>query len=130
MPPTIVSVRPLPPASGAGLEPYRVLFPLGAACAIAGVVPWIAFPFGNRAWPGLLKMAIGTRVVVSHGSHNHDDEARVLGVASISCIALALATRLASGELDPSHSRLLATSATLWTIAWSLSLTQVLRRVR
>src|SRR5512135_2057051 len=53
-------VRPggaAPPAGTAWPEPYRLLFPLGAAFALAGVAPWLAAPFGV-AWPGPLHMAL------------------------------------------------------------------------
>ncbi len=52
--PTLQSVRPLPPAETPALEPYRVLFPLGAACAIGGALPWLAQAMGLAAWPALL----------------------------------------------------------------------------
>ena len=47
-------VRPLPVAKTAAIEPYRVLFPLGAALAIAGVAPWLALAAGVTLWPGRL----------------------------------------------------------------------------
>lgn len=51
--PTLESVKPRPPDSRPALEPYRVLFPLGALFAIAGGVPWIAAAF-SPAWPAML----------------------------------------------------------------------------
>ena len=47
-------VKPLPPATRPVLEPYRVLFPLGAVLAIAGALPWIALATGTVLWPGRL----------------------------------------------------------------------------
>jgi uncharacterized protein involved in response to NO len=47
-------VRPLPVATTSAIEPYRVLFPLGAALAIAGVAPWLALAAGATLWPGRL----------------------------------------------------------------------------
>lgn len=41
-------------ATRAAIEPYRVLFPLGAALAIAGVAPWLALAAGAAQWPGRL----------------------------------------------------------------------------
>ena len=52
--PTLASVRPLPPADSPSLEPYRVLFPLGAACGIAGALAWFAQALGWIPWPTLL----------------------------------------------------------------------------
>ncbi len=52
--PTLASVRPRPPEARPPLEPYRVLFPLGAAFAIAGATPWIPAAMGRGPWPGLL----------------------------------------------------------------------------
>ena len=52
--PTLASVKPLPPAAPGGIEPYRVLFPLGAAIGLAGTLPWITFAAGAGAWPGML----------------------------------------------------------------------------
>jgi uncharacterized protein involved in response to NO len=40
------------------VQPYRVLFPLGAASAIAGVLPWIAIASGRGGWPGLLHASV------------------------------------------------------------------------
>jgi len=52
--PTLASVRPLPPDERPAIEPYRVLFPAGAAFAIAGVLPWVFAAATPGAWPGLL----------------------------------------------------------------------------
>jgi uncharacterized protein involved in response to NO len=52
--PTLASVKPLPPDERPALEPYRVLFPAGAAFAILGVLPWILAAFGAGPWPGPL----------------------------------------------------------------------------
>lgn len=55
--PTLASVRPQAPAPPS-LEPYRVLFPLGAACAIAAALPWITFSLGWSFWPGLMHASL------------------------------------------------------------------------
>lgn len=52
--PTLASVKPLPPDQGSALEPYRVLFPAGAAFAILGVLPWVAAALTPVPWPGML----------------------------------------------------------------------------
>lgn len=52
--PTLESVKPLPPDPRPALEPYRVLFPLGALFAIAGVAPWIVVAIAPGPWPGAL----------------------------------------------------------------------------
>ena len=51
--PTLASVKPRPPDTRHALEPYRVLFPIGALFAIAGGVPWIAASIWP-AWPAML----------------------------------------------------------------------------
>lgn len=38
----------------AAIEPYRVMFPLGAAYAVAGSLPWIAHGLGLGAYPAAL----------------------------------------------------------------------------
>ncbi|HEY6196765.1 MAG TPA: NnrS family protein, partial [Candidatus Eisenbacteria bacterium] len=52
-------VRPAPPAEGVrSVEPYRVLFPIGVAAALAGLLPWIAFAASLAPWwPGTLLFA-------------------------------------------------------------------------
>jgi uncharacterized protein involved in response to NO len=47
-------VQPAPPATArAAPDPYRVLFPLGIAAALAGLVPWILVAARvPLAWPG------------------------------------------------------------------------------
>lgn len=52
--PTLASVNPRPPDPRPALEPYRVLFPLGALFAVAGVAPWIVAALAPGPWPGLL----------------------------------------------------------------------------
>jgi uncharacterized protein involved in response to NO len=51
--PTLASVKPLPPDSRPAVEPYRVLFPIGALFAIAGGVPWITASIWPD-WPAML----------------------------------------------------------------------------
>ena len=46
--PTLESVKPLPPDDRPAIEPYRVLFPIGAMFAIGGVLPW-SRPGSSRA---------------------------------------------------------------------------------
>ena len=52
-----VDVQPAPPAGEIrSIEPYRVLFPIGVAAALAGLVPWLAYAASlasrwPRAWP-------------------------------------------------------------------------------
>lgn len=107
------------------------------ACTLAGVIAAAVLPEHEiAAWHvtfiggyGLLTLAIGTRVVVSHGGHPHTDEAKLLGIATLACIALALAARLAAGEVDPTLAHALATAAALWSLAWVLWLAGALPRV-
>lgn len=56
--PTLASVRPLPPSDRPTLEPYRVLFPLGALLAIAGVLPWVGTALAPGPWPGPLHASL------------------------------------------------------------------------
>ena len=52
-------------------EPFRLLFPIGAMLALAGVVPWLAFGLGwSRMWPGryhALTMTQGFLVAIAAG---------------------------------------------------------------
>ncbi len=60
--------KPAPPAGTArSIEPYRVLFPIGIAAALAGLLPWLAYaasltPGWPRAlgfgWPGPVHAAL------------------------------------------------------------------------
>ena len=77
---------------------------------------------------GLLTMAIGTRVVVSHGGHPHGDEPKVLATSALACLALALIARMLAGEVDPNASHTLATAAALWIVAWLVWLARALPR--
>ena len=49
---------PAPPAEPArSLEPYRVLFPIGIAAALAGLLPWLVFAAGLApGWPAGLRV--------------------------------------------------------------------------
>jgi uncharacterized protein involved in response to NO len=61
-PPRQAEVQPAAPAPAAGVpDPYRVLFPIGVAAALAGLVPWFVFgaslapwwpPAWTVGWPG------------------------------------------------------------------------------
>ena len=53
-------VQPLPPAvARTAPDPYRVLFPLGVAAALAGLVPWILVAVRvPLAWPGPVHAAL------------------------------------------------------------------------
>lgn len=44
-------VKPQAPATDAGAPtPYRVLFPIGVAAALAGLLPWVAFAASQAPW--------------------------------------------------------------------------------
>lgn len=49
--PTLQSVKPLPASTARTIEPYRVLFPMGALYGAIGVLPWVAAAFGVGGWP-------------------------------------------------------------------------------
>jgi uncharacterized protein involved in response to NO len=68
---------------------------------------------------GLLTLAIGTRVVVSHGRRPLAEEARLIPIPVVVLIALALVMRVgadfAPGDLRHAY----AGSAALWILAWT-----------
>lgn len=51
-------VKPLPPAATRDTpDPYRILFPIGVASALAGLVPWLVFAFAFiPGWPDALRI--------------------------------------------------------------------------
>jgi len=66
-----------------------------------------------------LTLGIASRVVVTHGGHGPDREARLVTPARASLLALALLARLAA-EVDPPRApQWLAAAATAWILAWS-----------
>lgn len=56
--PTREGVRPAPPAAATGPEPYRVLFPAGAALGIAGAWPWLHLALGAPGYPAALHRSL------------------------------------------------------------------------
>jgi uncharacterized protein involved in response to NO len=56
--PTLAGVKPQAPAATPTLEPYRVLFPIGAALGVAGALVWALHAAGFAAWPGRLHAAL------------------------------------------------------------------------
>lgn len=107
------------------------------ACVLAGLAGAAVLPAHVlAAWHlvfaggfGLLTLAIGTRVVVSHGGHPPADEPRVLGPVVLAALAAAVLARVAAGEADPRALLLLRAAAALWAIAWLAWLVPVLPRV-
>ncbi len=68
---------------------------------------------------GLLTMAIATRVVVAHGGHPLEMEARVLSAAAVVSLVLAAVLRIGA-EFDRAHYiPLLGASGVLWAVAWA-----------
>ena len=66
-----------------------------------------------------LTLAIASRVVVTHGGHGPDGEARLVTPARAALLAVALLARLAA-EADPAHGPAwLAAAATAWILAWA-----------
>lgn len=79
---------------------------------------------------GLLTLAIGTRVVVSHGGHAMGEEGRVLHAGVAGALLVALVLRVAADGAGPHALAAYAGAAIAWTMAWSLWLAGVLPRVR
>jgi uncharacterized protein involved in response to NO len=110
---------------------------VAGTCLLGGLLAAALWPAHEiAAWHvafiggyGLLTLAIGTRVVVSHGGHVAADEARLLGIPALACVALALALRLAGGEANPALSPMLGAAAGLWSLAWLLWLAAALPRI-
>lgn len=68
---------------------------------------------------GALTMGIASRVVVTHGGHGPDAEARVLTPTRAALLAIALAARLGAEVAGPAAPAWLAASALAWIAAWS-----------
>lgn len=130
--PTLKSVRPLPPAEKPTLEPYRVLFPLGAACAIAGTLPWLAHALGLGAWPGMMHAALMVQgfelafvtgfLLTAMPAFTHGAKCRAWELAGTATgVTLFAALRLAGFEA-------IAHAAFTLTLAWAAF--AVARRVR
>lgn len=105
-----------------------VLLGLAAAALLPAheIAAWHVVFIGGY---GLLTMAIGTRVVVTHGGHDVRDEGRVLGMSSLAALALAAVVRARAGEAEPGLAPWLATAGAFWTIAWGLWLLAAMPRV-
>jgi len=56
--PTREGVRPTPPAAPVTPEPYRILFPAGAALGMLGVLPWLLVSLGASGYPADLHRAL------------------------------------------------------------------------
>jgi len=56
--PTREGVKPAPPTASTSPEPYRVLFPAGAALGILGVLPWLLMALGAPGYPADLHRAL------------------------------------------------------------------------
>ena len=105
--PTLESVKPRPPDSRPALEPYRVLFPLGALFAIAGVAPWIAAAFAPGAWPGLLHAGLMVQgfelcfvtgfLLTALPAFTHGEKCRPWELAIVTAGALAFGVLQAAG---------------------------------
>lgn len=118
-------------------DPLTTALWLSGWMIVLGITAAAAFPAHEiAAWHvtfvggfGLLTMAIGTRVTVTHGGHPGTDEPKVLGWASLALLGAALLSRLAGGEVDPTRSHALAGAAAAWVLAWALWLSGALPRV-
>lgn len=130
--PTLASVKPLPPAEGAALEPYRVLFPLGAGFAIAGVLPWIAAGLGGAPWPGTLHAGLMIQgfelcfvtgfLLTAMPAFTHGAKCRGWELAGAVVLALAYGLLHAFGQA--------AAAGAAFALALAFTMTAVARRVR
>ena len=130
--PTLASVKPLPPAEGAALEPYRVLFPLGAGFAIAGVLPWIAADLGGAPWPGTLHAGLMIQgfelcfvtgfLLTAMPAFTHGAKCRGWELAGAVVLALAYGLLHAFGQA--------AAAGAAFALALAFTMTAVARRVR
>ena len=67
---------------------------------------------------GALTMGIASRVVVTHGGHGPDAEARVLTPLRAALLVIALVTRLVADGAGAAQPIWLAVSALAWIVAW------------
>lgn len=130
--PTLASVRPLPPESRPALEPYRVLFPLGALFAVIGVAPWIVDALTPGPWPGLLHAGLMIQgfelcfvagfLLTAMPAFTHGAKCRPWELAVVTVGALGF------GALQAAGSALGAGSAFAFTLLFTL--VSLARRVR
>lgn len=105
--PTLASVRPRPPDERPALEPYRVLFPLGALAAVAGVVPWIVAAIAPGPWPGLLHAGLMIQgfelcfvtgfLLTAMPAFTHGEKCRTWELAAVAAGAAAFAALQVAG---------------------------------
>ncbi len=118
------------------LAPLTAALWLSGWAILIGVVGAALFPEHEiAAWHvvfvggfGMLTMAIGTRVTVTHGGHPAADEPRVLGWPSLALLGVALALRLGAGEVDPTRGAWLGAAAFAWVLAWAAWLSGAMPR--
>ena len=130
--PTLESVKPRPPDARPALEPYRVLFPLGALFAVAGVAPWIAAAIVPGPWPGLLHAGLMIQgfelcfvtgfLLTAMPAFTHGEKCRPWELAVVAAGAAAFGALQAAG--------LAAAAGAVFAVTLLFTLVALARRVR
>lgn len=130
--PTLDSVKPRPPDERPAIEPYRVLFPFGAALAIAGVAPWVAAALAPGAWPGLLHAGLMIQgfelcfvagfLLTAMPAFTHGEKCRPWELAAVTAGAVAFGALQAVG--------LAAAAGAAFSLTLLFTMVAVARRVR
>jgi uncharacterized protein involved in response to NO len=125
-------VKPRPPDERPALEPYRVLFPLGALLAIAGVLPWAAAALAPGPWPGLLHAGLMIQgfelcfvtgfLLTAMPAFTHGEKCRPWELAVATAGALAFGALQAAG--------LAAAAGAAFALTLLFALVSLARRVR
>lgn len=119
-------------AAPAPADPYRLLFPLGALYAIAGVAPWIAYAGGVAGYPALLHRALMIQgfelcfvlgfLLTAMPAFTRGERCRVWELGAALALALGFGVALAAGWDAFAH--------TAFTAAVLLLAAAAFRRVR
>lgn len=130
--PTLASVKPRPPDARPSLEPYRVLFPLGALLAAAGVVPWLVAAFAPGPWPGLLHAGLMIQgfelcfvtgfLLTAMPAFTHGEKCRAWELAAVTAGVVAFGALQAAG--------LAAAAGAAFALTLGFTLVALARRVR
>jgi uncharacterized protein involved in response to NO len=116
-----------PPGASAWPEPYRVLFPLGAAFAVAGAAPWLLVPAGRAGWPAPLHLALMIQgfeqafvlgfLLTAMPAFTRGGRCRPWELATAVALLAAFAACLLAGAAAAAHA---AFGGTLLLLGWAL----------